>query len=100
MPHSLKLGYIVIGAAVLNGCASVTLAPGAEEVRLTDKASEVIMCKSRGSITVPKNEHGLVDISVAQKQFRNQAVSLNANVGLVTEGLMRFPSAGVAYRCP
>lgn len=100
MSHHFRVALLAACAAVLNACASITLAPGADQVHLTDKSSEVVTCKSRGNITVPKNEQGLVDMAVAQKQFRNQVVGLNANVGLVTEGLMRFPSAGVAYRCP
>jgi hypothetical protein len=41
-----------------------------------------------------------VDMANAQRQFRNQAVGLNGNVGLVTSGPVGAPGEGIAYRCP
>jgi len=91
---------LVIAAALLGACAVVTLAPGADQVRVTNKPAEVAGCKAVGNIQVPKNEQGVVDMANAMHQFRNQAVGLGANAALVTEGLADIPATGVAYRCP
>jgi hypothetical protein len=95
----ILLAHIVITAAMLLS-ACVTLAPGADQVRITNKASDVGTCKVLGNIQVPKNNQGLVDGASAQDQFRNQAVGLGSNVALVTEGFVSIPVAGIAYRCP
>jgi hypothetical protein len=87
-------------ALFLDACTTVNLAPGADQVRITDKAMDVTTCKALGNLRTPKNDQGLVDISLAQKQFRNDAVGLGANVALVTEGFLSVPVAGIAYRCP
>ena len=89
---------MITAAMLLSAC--VTLAPGADQVRLTKKSSDVGSCKALGNIQVPKNDQGLVDGASAQKQFRNQAVGLGSNVALVTEGFVSIPVAGIAYRCP
>jgi hypothetical protein len=95
----ILLARIMITATVfLSAC--VTLAPGADQVRITNKVSDVGTCRALGNIQVPKNDQGLVDGASAQNQFRNQAVGLGSNVALVTEGFVSIPVAGVAYRCP
>ena len=66
---------LLIASAILVG-ACVTLAPGADQVRLTNKPADVGVCKVLGNIQVPKNDKGLVDGASAQNQFRNQAVGL------------------------
>jgi hypothetical protein len=95
----ILLGLITITATIFLG-ACVTLAPGADQVRITNKASDVATCKALGNIQVPKSAQGLVDGASAQNQFRNQAVGLGSNVALVTEGFESIPVAGIAYRCP
>jgi hypothetical protein len=95
----ILLTHITITSAILLS-ACVTLAPGADQVRITNKASDVGTCKALGNIQVPKNDRGLVDGASAQNQFRNQAVGLGSNVALVTEGFVSIPVAGIAYRCP
>jgi hypothetical protein len=70
--------HIAIAAIILLG-ACVTLAPGADQIRLTKKASDVESCKALGNIQVPKNGQRLVDGASAQNQFRNQAVGLGSN---------------------
>jgi Domain of unknown function (DUF4156) len=92
----ILLAHNMIPAAILLS-ACVTLAPGADQVRITNKASGVQTCKALGNIQVPKNHQGLLD---AQNQFRNQAGELGSNVALVTEGSVSVPVAGIAYRCP
>jgi hypothetical protein len=90
---------LLIALAILVG-ACVTLAPGADQVRLTNKPADVEVCKALGNIQVPKDNQGLVDGASAQNQFRNQAVGLGGNVALVTEGFVSTPVAGIAYHCP
>jgi starvation-inducible outer membrane lipoprotein len=95
----IMLAHIMITATILlSGC--VTLAPGADQVRITDKASDVGTCKALGNIQVPMNGQQPVDGFSAQTQFRNQAVGLGSNVALVTQGFVGVPVAGIAYRCP
>jgi hypothetical protein len=97
----IRLAHIMITATLLlSACVSVTLAPGADQVRITKNTSDVGTCKALGNIQVPKNDQGLVDGASAQTQFRNQAVGLGSNVALVTEGFVSIPVAGIAYRCP
>jgi hypothetical protein len=90
---------LLVASAILVG-ACVTLAPGADQVRLTNKPADVGACKALGNIQVPRNDQGLVDGASAQTQFRNQAVGLGGNVALVTQGFMSIPAAGIAYHCP
>lgn len=89
---------LLIASAILVGC--VTLAPGADQVRITNKPADVGVCKTLGNIRVPKDDKGLVDGASAQRQFRNQTVGLGGNVALVTEGFVSIPVAGIAYHCP
>jgi hypothetical protein len=81
--------------------ACVTLAPGADQVRLTQSPADVASCKPAGNVRVPRNaQTGTVDIANAQRQFRNQVVGQGGNAGLVTSGLVGAPSEGIAYQCP
>ncbi len=91
--------FLLIASALLVG-SCVTLAPGADQVRLTNRPADVGACKALGNIQVPKDDQGLVDGASAQNQFRNQAIGLGGNVGLVTEGFVSIPVAGIAYHCP
>jgi hypothetical protein len=99
--HRVLTAPILIVFSILAGaCATVTPAPGADQVHITANAADVAACKAVGNIQVPKNAQGLVDMAVAQNQFRNQTVGLGGNAALVTEGFVSIPTAGVAYRCP
>jgi len=93
-------GIMVAMSLLLSACATVTPAPGADEIRLTATASEVTPCKPVGNIETPRAPNGLVDIGLAKTQFRNLAVGLGSNAALVTEGSVNHPVAGIAYRCP
>ena len=100
MRRILSAHMMIAAIILLDACVPVTLAPGADQIRLTNQASDVGSCKALGNIQVPKNSQGLVDGATAQNQFRNQAVGLGSNVALVTEGFLSIPVAGIAYRCP
>ena len=100
----MKHRQLLAGAAVAllaTGCSTVVLAPGAERVRLTRAPSDVANCVAAGNIEVPAApyNHGYVDPSIAEGQFRNQAIGFGANWGLVTEGPLSAPVRGIAYRC-
>lgn len=84
---------------LMDSCAVTRPAPGAAEIRLTKDAADVAKCQAVGNIIVPK-ENGVVDMASAKTQFQNQAVGFGANTGLVTDGLLFAPAAGIAYRCP
>jgi len=91
---------VITVACVTLGTACVTLAPGADQVRLTKSPADVATCRAVGNIQVPRDpQTGTVDLN-AQRQFRNQVVGLGGNAGLVTDGLLGIPSAGIAYQCP
>jgi pimeloyl-ACP methyl ester carboxylesterase len=95
---------LLIMASVTLETACVTLVPlvpGADQVRLTQNAAIVANCKLAGEIHVPRNpETNTVSMADAERQFRNQVVSLGGNAGLVTSGLVAIPNDGIAYQCP
>jgi hypothetical protein len=86
-----QLGYGCIAlvlSATLSGC--VTLAPGADKVKLTSNAADVKGCVAVGNVkTDAQNDPMDVD-----NTLRNQAVGLNADVVFRTA-----LGAGVGYRC-
>jgi hypothetical protein len=81
-------------------CTPFVLAPGAEQVRVTNVSTDVVDCAPVGNIQVPKDANGLVDIGHTVGQLKNQTIGLGGNVAFVTEGTPSFPTAGVAYHCP
>jgi hypothetical protein len=84
----------------LAACTPVLLAPGAEQVRVTNVATDVVDCAPVGNLRVPKDVNGAVDFVHALGQLKNQAVGLGGNLAFVTEGTPSVPTAGVAYHCP
>jgi hypothetical protein len=99
MQRTVTIVSIVSLFLLIDACAVTRPAPGAAEIRLTKDAGDVAKCVAVGNIAVPK-KNGMVDMASAKTQFQNQAVGFGANAGLVTEGLLFAPVAGVAYRCP
>jgi hypothetical protein len=98
--HRWQTVLITVTCVTLEA-ACVSLAPGADKVRLTKTPGDVATCKPVGNIRVPQNpQTGTVDIANAQNQFRNQVVGLGGNAGLVTSGLLAAPGEGIAYQCP
>ena len=91
---------VTVGAWLLLGTGCVTLAPGANQVKVTKNPQDVAACKAVGNIQVPTTAGGTVDMANAANQFRNQVVGLGGNTGLVTAGLVGVPSQGIAYQCP
>ena len=87
--RQLRCGCIALMlSAALTGC--VTLAPGADKVKLTSNAADVKGCVAVGNVKADAQNDPL-DID---NTLRNQALGLNADVVFRTA-----LGAGVAYRC-
>ena len=98
MRHARSL---VAGSLVgLAACTPFVLAPGAEQVRVTNVPADVVDCAPVGNIQAPRDATGAVDVAHAVGQLKNQTIGLGGNVALVTVGSLGFPTAGIAYHCP
>jgi hypothetical protein len=93
---------VLIGAAgmLILMTACVSLAPGADKVRITKNPSDVANCSAVGNIKVPGEASGQLDIATAGTEFRNQTVGVGGNTAFVTSSTLGIPVEGVAYRCP
>jgi len=94
---------LMLASAVLVTCSCVTLtlAPGAEKVKLTYNAADVAGCKAVGNVS------GLTHPDVySETQLRNRTVGLEGDSVFVTRSglsvltMYPIPLEGVAYRCP
>jgi len=93
--HIRQLSIIVCASAFLSAC--VTLAPGADKVRITQNPADVSTCSAVGNIKAPRNGQGQVDIFDVDAALRNQTIGLGGNTAFETSALL---GEGVAYRCP
>jgi hypothetical protein len=89
---------ILLFACGTTGC--VSLAPGADKVLVTSDASAVVTCTAVGNVREQVDVNRQTDTANASAVFRNRVVALGGNTGLVTDGSVRVPVQGVAYRCP
>jgi hypothetical protein len=96
--HLKNLLLLGTGLLLLAGCVTPVPAPGAAQVRLTNKSSDVTGCTAVGNIHLAKPQDGVVDLH--ETRFRNEAVGLGGNVAFVTVGALIAPEEGIAYRCP
>ncbi len=97
----MHIARMISVACVLTSLAAcVTLAPGADKVRITKVPSDVSNCTAVGNIKVPRGADGNVDIANAEAEFRNQTVGLGGNTAFETAAPLGVPVEGVAYRCP
>lgn len=78
---------------VAAGCASVSLAPGADQVTVTRRAADVAACTPVGDMSSPPPMMTDPDVD---RRMRNETLSLGGNVLLITSSLRR---TGTAYRC-
>jgi hypothetical protein len=85
-------------ATLLTAC--VSLAPGADKVRITKTATDVANCSAVGNVRVPIETQGRIDIADADTRFRNQVIGLGGNTAFVTSSSLGIPVEGIAYRCP
>ena len=88
--------YLTLAAVVLitSSCvpATMTLAPGADRVKLTRNAADVAGCKVVGNVAVVI---GRDDLRFREDLLRNRTVGLDGNTVFLTTSY-----EGVAYRCP
>lgn len=76
---------------LLAGCVTMTLAPGADQVKITRNAADVTGCRAVGNVSA---NSGPLDLNT---ELRNKTLGLGGNV-LFTTGLFSA-NEGVAYRC-
>jgi hypothetical protein len=55
----LRIAAVIAFGVATSGCATVALAPGAEQVRITNKAAEVASCKGVGNVKARFNSDQL-----------------------------------------
>lgn len=79
--------------------ACVSLAPGAEKVRITKEPSDVSGCTAVGSVNALGGPQGPSEIADSSTELRNAALGLGGNVVFVTSSVLNVPNQGVAYRC-
>jgi len=84
---------VVAICAMVAGCASVSLTPGAEQVKVTRYAADVAACASLGNLSTPPM---MMTDPDAERQLQNETLGLGGNVLLLTSSMGRI---GVAYRC-
>ena len=95
MKTVLRFAACIAFGAATAGCATVALAPGAEQVRITKNAADVASCMAVGNVRQPPDQN--VDM-------RNLTVGVGGDTLFVTESQLRlggsdYIMAGVAYRC-
>jgi hypothetical protein len=82
---------VAIGG-VISGCATLALAPGADQIKVTQLATDVAGCRAVGNVT---SEAGPLDLDT---ELRNKTLGFGGNVLFVTRTLGPA-NEGVAYRC-
>ena len=93
--HVARLLIMACVFSLLSAC--VTLAPGADKVRITQNPADVTTCSAVGNIKAARDAQGQVDILDADTELRNQTIGLGGNTAFETSALL---GEGVAYRCP
>jgi hypothetical protein len=93
-----QVSGVALAITLVQGCATPTLAPGAGDVKLTQKAEDVAGCTAVGNITPSQDGKGGRTFSTPA-EFKNQAIGLNGNTVFVTSQYMGAPVEGVVYRC-
>jgi hypothetical protein len=87
--------YLVAIVAIVSGCVSVTLAPGADLVKTTHNPADVASCKPVGNVDGAEGNPQPTPDNVLH-QLQNKAVGLGGNVVFLTTPMA---SQGVAYLC-
>jgi hypothetical protein len=86
------LGPAVTASAIfISGCVPIVLAPGAEQVKITQQPADVSACTAVGNVSPNMQK---------QEDARNLTVGLGGNALLVTQkSLDGVIISGVAYHC-
>ena len=90
-PVVLRLTLATV-ALITCSCVTAPLAPGADNVKLTQNAADVAGCKAVGNVSLIL---GRDDLRSREALLRNRTVGLDGNTVFLTTSLK-----GVAYRCP
>lgn len=94
MIGNFRVAVLITFIAGTAACSTVTLAPGADRVRLTVNAIDVSPCRAVGNVKAPRGSG-----FDGEPTIRNQALGLGANVIFVTRNTTGAEE-GVAYNCP
>jgi hypothetical protein len=86
---SMTLAFMSLGCAT-----NVTLAPGADKIKVTKVPTDVASCVVVGNVD-GNNSSGLTSDGI--RQLQNQTVGVGGNTVLVTSDIP--PQKGIAYRC-
>jgi len=90
----IRWEHVVIAAcAILAGCSSVSLAPGADQIKATSNAADVAACASLGALDPPPPMMTDPDV---ERLLRNETLAIGGNVLLFSSPVRR---SGSAYRC-
>jgi hypothetical protein len=79
--------------ATAAGCSTVSLAPGADAIKVSRNPADMAGCASLGNVGHPPPMMTDPDV---ERQMRNETVNLGGNALLVTS---QFGRTGIAYRC-
>lgn len=79
--------------ATAAGCSTVSLAPGADAIKVSRNPADMAGCGSLGNVGHPAPMMTDPDV---ERQMRNETVNLGGNALLVTS---QFGRTGIAYRC-
>lgn len=99
MPRYRSAILAIVCLAAGTACVSIAPVPGAEQVKITTRPSDVATCRVVGNIKVPTGEGSPGGATLARIEFRNQAVGLGGNTALVTVSYLGAPLQGTAYHC-
>jgi hypothetical protein len=91
---------LVVAVCGLFLTACVTLAPGADKVRITKNAADVAACSAVGNVNTSGGAQGPSQIVDSSIELRNQALGLGGNVVFVTAAVLGVPGEGVVLRLP
>ena len=91
---TIRWGSLAVAACALAvGCRTVSLAPGAEQVKFTSSKADVAGCTSLGSVQATSS---MLTDPDAERQLANQTYTIGGNVLLFSSSVHRF---GTAYAC-
>jgi hypothetical protein len=94
MKYHIASATLIVMAIVLEVAGCVSLAPGADQVKITKNAADVAGCAAVGNVA---GHPPYAAPSDAMHQMQNQVVGLGGNDLLVTSDLVS--ATGVGYRC-
>ena len=83
---------MLISVSLVAGCTTVALAPGADQVQITNNAADVAACTAVGSLRFDNS--GMPN---SVNELRNRTIGLGGNTVFVTSAGL---GEGMAYRCP